>query len=339
MMMKKHSSEEALVMLDVSDETISRIERNSCPNEPLWFGAQFRAAFNSTIFTRNIFHIVKFLVNSRGKTIVIFNISLRELLVASMKLIGLSKTSLVSIYQWRRFENLSILKRIVYKLVLKSSDVICVYSIAQRNYLTNNGYVRVRVLPHYTDSEYFSISEIMSEKNDYILMVGDHRRNENLANQIALKFNKKLIRVTRDINVANIQRTYSNTDLRINISFDELKTLYASAVLVINPVYDDEWPVGITTFTEALVMGAKIVANHGCSSDYLKSIYPGTSNSLGVWLVDDHSFDNWIFAVERALADNTEYSIVRDRRKEIIEILSIKNCANGWINIVSEMRG
>lgn len=336
--MKKQLGEEVLIMLDVSDKTISRIERKSDLSEPLWFGAQFHAAFNSAIFTRNIFYIIKFLLSARHKTIVVFNISLCELFVASMKLIGLSKTGFVSIYQWRRFENLSVLKRLVYKLVLKSSDFICVYSVAQRNYLISNGYVRVRVLPHYTDSEYFSISENISEKKDYILMVGDHRRNEDLANQIALKFNKKLIRVTRDLQVSNIQEKYSNTDLRINISFDELKTLYASAALVINPVYDDEWPVGITTFTEALVMGARIVANHGCSSDHLKSIYPENSNSLGVWLVDDHSLDNWVIAVERALADNTDYSIIRDRRKEIIEFLSIKNCANGWINIIGEMR-
>jgi len=53
--MKKQPGEEVLIMLDVSDKTISRIERKSDLSEPLWFGAQFHAAFNSAYFTRNIF--------------------------------------------------------------------------------------------------------------------------------------------------------------------------------------------------------------------------------------------------------------------------------------------
>lgn len=243
------------------------VKRNSGKEDlPRWFSYPLEKIYAKICFSRRF---RDFIYHRKPKAFLIFNVSFVEVLVAL--LFGRS-SPIYSIYQWIPFEYLPWYKRVAYRLVLSRSRVIVVYnSIAEiyiRKFFPTAKVVFQRL---WVDTEWFSPLLARMENADdepYILCPGSHRRNEHLVIEISRKLNMKVIRFSQDRQTIEFYQKHNteNVVFMHDIDFQQMRTLYAGARLVINPVDDTLIPAGITCLIEALSMNCSVVTPGGHSS-------------------------------------------------------------------------
>jgi hypothetical protein len=114
------------------------------------------------------------------------------------------------------------------------------------------------------------------------------------------------------------------------ISFGEVRQLYQSARLVMNAVDDRYWPVGITTFCEALAMDRPIItsAGHSCSG------YQFDDSSRPYWTVQDpFDTEQWVALVREVLALNGQRLLGASPRELALKLCSFNASVNAWSDI------
>lgn len=242
-------------------------ERNSGKKDlPRWFSYPLEKIYTRTYFSRRF---RDFICYRKPKAFLIFNVSFVEVLVA---LLFGSSSPIYSVYQWIPFEYLPWYKRVAYRFVLSRSRVIIVYNSIAEAYI-KKFFPAAKVIFQrlWVDTEWFSPLLTRTEKTSnepYILCPGSHRRNEHLVIEISRKLNMKIIRFSQDQKTIEFYRKHNvpNVIFVHDIDFRKMRTLYAGARLVINPVDDTLIPAGITCLIEALSMNCSVVTPDGHSS-------------------------------------------------------------------------
>lgn len=286
------------VFLAVDIETKERINEASV-NRPLWFAAPIARASKYFLINRSfVSYYSSALFGGRAGEFLIFNISYKELVLRCFPGFGVNW---IALHQWRPDEMLGYWRALAKRLIISRSKLILTYSrvdeVSLREIYPKKN---VRWIGHFVDTEFFSplISSGCVEK--YILCVGDHLRLEAIIGFLADQLNINVVRVTRDRKVEALHAEIGSKRvcIRNNVSFSELRDLYANTELVLNAVDDRYWPVGITSFCEALSMNKKIVTsgNHSCSG---YSSLAGKTPYLKVNNIFDK--EEWLLSCQQAL--------------------------------------
>jgi hypothetical protein len=198
---------------------------------------------------------------------------------------GLGKAALLRIFNWRLniiFFSLSkinpdggigkyFVRRFIHYLDLSASNAV-VFGlktlIGKRSKVEQKLY-----LPFYVDINFFKSIIESSNKNyiinsKYLLIVGDITRDDRYAYSELDDLDIPIIRVSRDVRVIDIAKTYYNPvrgdKIISGVSFAELANLYRNSVCCIIASKYDYWqPGGITSIVEALACSSICVANAG----------------------------------------------------------------------------
>ena len=236
---------------------------------PGWFGLPIINSGNNLIFKNSfsLAFVFKNLFNDKTEDVLLcFNPSLSFFIVFLMPL----KCSKVSLYQWRPFNKLSLLKKLAVYCILFNSDKILTYSRVSKRYLeVIFPKKEVKLIDLYTDTEYFNYVETITKEN-FILVVGDHKRNEKLIVDLSKILDIKVMRVTRDVNVKTSLKYAESENFKVlyNVSYNRLRELYQKSKLVLIISDSSEIPTGITSLCEALSTGAKVIISKGLSNIY-----------------------------------------------------------------------
>lgn len=314
------------VFLDVNSEIKARIDSSSSTS-PMWFAAPLASAFGHVEFGRSVKDVLLSL-GAGERNFLIFNVGLPEV-IFSMR--PRTTGRVISLYQWRPKALSNPLSHLARQVVLRRSDRILTYSQKSAHDLRIEfGDRKVKWIPHFVDTDYFSPSENQNDQG-YLICVGDHLRLENIVERIQRDFQIRVIRVTNDERVKKYyhERENSGVDLRFRIPFSDLRRLYQEAKLVINPVDDRYWPVGITTFCEAIAMARPIVTsgNHSCSG-YLEYLDPATNKTV----TDPFDEEAWLSTVGAALNDPLPSN---DSGRRVSEMLCSREAmAEAWASVL-----
>lgn len=240
----------------------------------------------------------------------------------------------ISLYQWRPISRNSVIKKYIIYLTLSNSDLILVYSYISYRYIRKYfGEDKVKLIDLYTDTDFFSpkASEDFTI-SQYILIPGNHLRDESYLNFLSEHSNYKLIRVTRDINVKNflLKSNIKNLEVKYNISYDELRSLYQNSSLVLILSDSSEIPTGITSLCEAISCGVKVIVNQGHSNIWM--------NQLDIpYKIVENNFDNLELLKlidEYIKKHNNDLDHVR---KYAENKLSLKVMTKTWLNIFEKI--
>lgn len=177
-----------------------------------------------------------------------------------------------TLYQSWPLDVMPLHKRLAYRLVFRRSAVIVVYDAISEHY------VRIRFpdkpvvrLGLFVDTDYFTPGQRDPDCEPFVLCPGNHRRDERLIVEIARRLDVPVVRMFYSERVRRYYRenVHGNVALEDNVPFERVRTLYRDALAVMNVADDRFWPVGITTFCEALAMNKAIVTTAGhCSAGY-----------------------------------------------------------------------
>jgi glycosyltransferase involved in cell wall biosynthesis len=102
------------------------------------------------------------------------------------------------------------------------------------------------------------------ETDDYILAVGQEQRDYKTLLQAISGTNLKLIIVASSpwsTSSVAIKKNNNNITILQNIHYQELRTLYAKARLVIIPLFDVNYAAGVNAVLEAMAMGKPLVVS------------------------------------------------------------------------------
>lgn len=255
------------LLLDASPGQIARLSPAD-GTLPRWFAAPITAADPALEIGRNPKEVLSSLTGSTAaKSALVFNVGLLE---AAVSAFPFRRTNLVSLHQWWPPELLPAWKHAIYQHVLGNSRIILSYSAADAASLRKRfPGADVRWIGHFVDAEFFTPSVPYEGDGGYILCPGDHRRLEPVVVAVAEALAVKVIRFSTDPHVLDYHRDHPSgfVECRGNISFAEVLELYRKARLVLNAVDDRHWPVGITTFCEAIATNRPVItsAGHSCS--------------------------------------------------------------------------
>lgn len=257
--------------------------------EPRWFGTPILPAR----FSRRLSDLL--LALFRNEPILVFNIGALEAILALLPLWG---RRICCLHQWLPLDALPLWKRLIYGRLLLSSRLILTYSEKDRESLRiDYPAAECEWIGHFVDTDFFDPNAAsVAEGNPYYLCAGDHKRLEDIVSGISNRLGVRIIRLSTRPEIADYHRENSpNVECLTGVSFDRVRNLYAGASLVLNAVDDAWFPVGITTFCEALAMGRPVITSggHSCSGY-------GSQNTIGLEKIQDiRSLEAWVGAIEK----------------------------------------
>ncbi len=241
-----------------------------------------------------------------------------------------------SLFQWVPVDvQSSLLKKFIHRRVLRRSRVIATYSRLSEVQLRKD-FPRVPVcwIGHFIDTVYFDPLKASepSVRGDYMLVVGCHKRHEDVIREIASRSGERIVRVSADPATAEYHRQNpcSNVTVLTSVEFSELRNLYHRASIALNVVDDALWPVGITSFCEALAMDRPIVtpAGHSCSG------YEFEDGSRPYETVQDsRCVDQWLTAI-RKVRQRRSALPGRSTRDLAVRLCSFDAVAAGWRRVL-----
>lgn len=313
-----------------------QLERMSPPTGslPRWFAAPIAAADPGLSISRDPRTTLRSLVDPAAmRSAMVFNVGMLEAIASA---IPLRRTRLVSLHQWWPPELLPAWKRAIYANVLGNSRMILTYSCQDETLLRKRfPGADIRWIGHFVDTEFFRPSDNPRWTGDYILCPGDHRRLEHVVTGVAETLGTKIIRFSTDPRVLAYHEAHSSAYVQClgNIPFTEVRELYQSAKIVLNAVDDRHWPVGITTFCEALSTNRPVVtsAGHSCSGYEFED---GTRPYLTVENIFDVS--DWTNAVCRALELDGKWPQSRSPRDLAQRICSFETMTSTWKSVIRD---
>ena len=321
------------ILLDPRPEQIARL--SPPPGTlPRWFAAPIAAAVDKLEIGRNPRDVLFCLIGKKAaSSALVFNVDLLEAVVSALPF---RKTALISLHQWWPPELLPTWKHAIYQNVLRNSRIILSYSAADTGSLRRRfPGADVRWIGHFVDTDFFTPSNASSTNDRYILCPGDHRRLEHVVVAVAEEVGVKVVRFSTDPQVLDYHRTHPSrfVECCANISFAEVLDLYRHSVLVLNAVDDRHWPVGITTFCEALATDRPVItsAGHSCSG------YTFEDGSRPYITVDDlFNASAWIEKVREALNSPFLWPEGRSPRDLALSICSYETMVAAWRIIIRD---
>lgn len=235
-------------------------------NLPGWFGLPIkRTGAGLVLHKAPYIQIFKELLKGRSEVVLlIFNPSIHYFILSILPL----PIKRIALYQWRPIGRLVWLKNIAVYLILKRANSILVYSFVAFRYIRRHiKPINLTILNLYTDTCYFKPGD-KSNKETFILVPGDHLRDEKCLIMLSKKLQIPIKRVTRNPKVkSEIEKTqYGGIQLLFDIPFESLKKMYQTAGLVLILSDSSEIPSGITSLCEALACGCDVVVTKGQSN-------------------------------------------------------------------------
>ena len=318
---------EILILMNLSGDRARRLVAAD-GSLPRWFGSPVLEAFGACRVSRSPAVVAKHgLSAGRRAAALVFNIGQVE---AFLALLPRRACELIALYQWPALEALSPAKRWIYRRLLRRSSVIVTYSRASIDYLEALFPDRpVQWIGHFTDTDFFDPACCPEPPEDFLLCPGDHKRIEPVVAAIAGALQTPVVRFAADPRVADYYDRNPSPWIRClsRIPHADVRRLYATAAQVINVVDDREWPVGITTFCEALAMNRPTITSggHSCSG---YSFEDGFRPYLTV--SDCEDADEWIAAVRRVREAPPQLAAQRSARDLALRLCSLDAMAAGW---------
>jgi glycosyltransferase involved in cell wall biosynthesis len=171
--------------------------------------------------------------------------------------------------------------------------------------------------------------------HNFILVMGDVDRDENVTLRALGKFNIPILRVTRDKKTAELSRKafadekVTNGEVYRNVSYELLRELYRAAKVVVVPAKGYLHPAGMTSMTEAMCCGRPVVIPSGLATDgYVNDGY--NAFVLDEW--EETKISNIIESIYRT--DIGEY-VGSNGRKTVDEFLNFKASSIAFSNFLS----
>ena len=119
-------------------------------------------------------------------------------------------------------------------------------------------------IPFLVDTDFFAYAPL-AERGPQVLVPGDNDRDEALVRAFA-QHGVPVVRVTREPRVVDYHRergSIAGLDVRTNVPFHELRTLYQTARAVLLPIRTSNHAAGQTSLLEAIAAGAPILISEG----------------------------------------------------------------------------
>jgi glycosyltransferase involved in cell wall biosynthesis len=283
------------VFLKPSSDQAARVTLSE--NElPRWFAAPIHAAFGHITLSSLASDAISASFNGE-RNFLIFTVSMQEVIASA----ALSTRNLATLFQWPiSSENKFTPKDAARDFVLNRSRKILTYSRQSEGELrTRFPGSEVQWIGHFVDTDYFSPRDA-SNVEEFLLCVGDHKRLESIIAEIAHHLKVRVVRVSKSPSVKKYydENPSSYVRLESDVSFARLRALYSSCALVLNAADDRLWPVGITSFCEAISMGRPVVTSgyHSCSG-YAEEIGFESVRTVS----ELFSLNSWIAEIEGLL--------------------------------------
>lgn len=250
----------------------SQVSNRLRPTEtglPGWFGYPIkRAGYDFRCDSRPFSELVLALWRGQQCVLLCFNPSLIYFLLFMLPL----PVWRVSLFQWKPLCRLPPAKALAVRLTLMRSHEIVVYSHLSARYLRRIFPRKpIRQIGLFADEHFFTPPQLgETPAAPFILVPGDHKREERLLGEIAENLKLNVVRVTRNPQVRSAVEALSHerVDVRYDVSFEDLRTLYQTCSVVLILSDSSEIPTGITTLAEALSCGADVVISRGHSNSW-----------------------------------------------------------------------
>ena len=129
---------------------------------------------------------------------------------------------------------------------------------------------------------------------------------------------------------------FRSVEVRSGISFQQLRTLYDDADAVLNVVDDSLWPVGITTFCEALAMDKLVITSggHSCSG------YAFEDGSKPYVTVErSRDVDCWLAAIRSAQRSEGCWISGKGPRDMALRLCSFDAAVENWKSVIRLLNG
>ena len=307
--------------------------------EPRWFGAPILAVDEKASFSRSLAKgVLPHYFRMPSEPVLVFTIGTLEAMLAFMPL---RRQKVVSLHQWKPIDLLPFWKRAIYRKVLEKSSVICTYSRLDEQDLSRRfPGKKIRWIGNFTDTDFFDPeipSTAVLEDEKYILCVGDHLRREDLVKKVADALKIRVTRLSSDPSVEEYHKGDPSCYVKClsRISFEEVRSLYKHAKVVINPVRDELWPVGITTFCEALSMNCAVITSpmHSCSGYEFDD---GYQPFIKVAKAD--SVTDWVNSVEQVLNESPVWRLGQSPRDLALALCSYSATSKGWKDTIDNAK-
>lgn len=306
---------------------------------PLGFGAPLAAAAgNNFSFSRSL-RALLFSGGSDGgaEPALVFNVGPLEAALALLPV----PVRICSLYQWRPPEQLSPMKRFIYDQLLKKTKVIATYSqITKADLERRFAGKAIRWIGMFTDTDFFdpAKAEAVAAAEPFLLCPGDHLRIEPVVSFIARELRMRVVRFSSGRGTGRFYAENPNpfVECLSGIPFSKVRDLYQSARLILNAADDRFWPVGITTFCEALAMNKLIVTSgtHSCSG------YEFEDGSKPYYTVRDcFDHEEWLSTTKAALANEKPWRDGRSPRDLALRFCSLTASAADWRAVLAILGG
>lgn len=314
------------VFMKPSSDQVARV--NSADKHlPRWFAAPVHAALGPITFSSTASDAI--IASLRGeRNFLIFTVSLQEVFASA----ALGKHNVATLFQWPiSSEDKSTPKDAARDFVLRKSKKILTYSKLSEGELRARFMdSEVKWIGHFVDTDYFSPLPSAGDAETFLLCVGDHKRLENMIGQIAHRLKLRVIRVSKSPTVKRYYEENPNSyvQLEAEVSFSRLRDLYSSCALVLNAADDRLWPVGITSFCEAISMGRPVVTSgYHSSSGYVEEIGAGSVRTVS----ELFSLNSWIVQIEDLL--NAGAHTRSDALEVALRHCSLRSMATTWSSV------
>lgn len=226
------------------------------------------------------------------------------------------------------------LLNIIFRAAFRQADKIVCISPRQRGEIAHSLGIppeKVKFIGMAIDSDFYKPFDV--EDEPYLLCPGDKDRDEEMVIQLSRELPYRIVRVTRDRSVAGHIRSLAagqNTIAIVhNVPFQELRTLYAKARVVILPLKKVDHPAGTTSRLEAMAMGKAVVATQGLSTE------GWDGDMTGVILASPGNLAAWRKAVVQIWQDaRRRDTLGKMARRWVEEYASIPRCADEFFNQV-----
>jgi len=315
-------------MILLMNPSAAQVARSTGQGRPLWFAAPLVAADRSACFQAGFTGWrASSLLDLRSRGALVFTVGWLEGFVS---LLPEGMAPVCALFQWKPLEHLTLLKKWLYRRVLGRSRVLVTYSRDSEVYLRTLFPNKPIVwLGHFVDTDFFQPTEEKSGSERYFLCVGNHKRYEDVIIRLAAATGTVVIRVSSDPKVAQYHSLHSSPLVKVlqDVQFAQLRQLYQDAEIMLNVVDDKLWPVGITSFCEALAMDTVIITSsgHSCSGYVFDD---GTKPYFTVESPED--VECWLAAVHRVYSEGRIWEDGRRPRDMALKFCSFESARATW---------
>jgi glycosyltransferase involved in cell wall biosynthesis len=229
-------------------------------------------------------------------------------------------------------------KKALLRLTHRHMDTIFVYSSVQQRYAETQLGIpssRLRLIPFHADTRFFAAGNSTTGARPRIVSAG-----------LELRDYPTLLEAVRGLDVDVLLAAASPWSKRTNetkgrqlppnvsarsYNYRELRDLYASAALVVVPLYETDFQAGVTTILEAMAMGKAVIVSHTVGQrdvieDGITGLYvpPGDPSALRS-------------AINRVLADpSLAADLGRNARRTVESTMSLDLWAGRIAKVMAE---